>query len=111
MDLLFDTGLRFFGELAQLSRVHEYEKEYRVHLARRPDQEQLEAWKRGVILEDGYKTAPVDVRFEARTKKAPGCELSCGRGGSVRSVRRASSLDCLWFESCAFGLDPLDLGI
>jgi len=41
-----------------------HEKEYRVLLARRPDQEQLEAWKRGVILEDGYKTTPVDLRFE-----------------------------------------------
>lgn len=41
-----------------------HEKEYRVLLARRPDQEQIEAWRRGVVLEDGYKTAPVDVRFE-----------------------------------------------
>ncbi len=46
-----------------------HEKEYRVLLARRPDQEQLEAWKRGVILEDGYKTAPVDVRFESAQGK------------------------------------------
>ena len=41
-----------------------HEKEYKVLLARRPDPEQLEAWRRGVILEDGYKTAPVEVRFE-----------------------------------------------
>jgi 23S rRNA pseudouridine2605 synthase len=40
-----------------------HEKEYRVLLARRPDREQLAAWGRGVVLEDGYKTAPVDVRF------------------------------------------------
>jgi 23S rRNA pseudouridine2605 synthase len=46
-----------------------HEKEYRVLLARRPDQEQLEAWKRGVILEDGYKTAPVDLRFESAQGK------------------------------------------
>ena len=46
-----------------------HEKEYRVLLARRPDQEQLEAWKRGVVLEDGYKTAPVDVRFESAQGK------------------------------------------
>jgi len=46
-----------------------HEKEYRVLLARRPDQEQLEAGKRGVILEDGYKTAPVDVRFESAQGK------------------------------------------
>ena len=46
-----------------------HEKEYRVLLARRPDQEQLEAWKRGLILEDGYKTAPVDVHFESAQGK------------------------------------------
>ncbi|HEX9385633.1 MAG TPA: pseudouridine synthase [Anaerolineales bacterium] len=46
-----------------------HEKEYRVLLARRPDQAQFEAWKRGVVLEDGYKTAPVDVRFEGAQGK------------------------------------------
>ena len=46
-----------------------HEKEYRVLLARRPDQEQLEAWKRGIILEDGYKTAPVEIRFESAQGK------------------------------------------
>ena len=57
------------GELLQLSCVHEHEKEYRVLLAQRPHQEQLEAWRRGVILEDGYKTQPVDVRFESAQGK------------------------------------------
>src|SRR6266511_3969747 len=46
-----------------------HEKEYSVLLARRPDQEQLEAWRRGVVLEDGNKTAPVDVRFESAQGK------------------------------------------
>jgi 23S rRNA pseudouridine2605 synthase len=66
------------GELSQLSRVHGYEKEYRVLLARRPDPEQIESWKRGVILEDGYKTAPVEVRFESAQ----------GKGAWVRVVMR-----------------------
>jgi hypothetical protein len=39
------------GELAQLSCVHEYE----VIVARRPDKDQLEAWKRNVVLANGYK--------------------------------------------------------
>jgi len=55
-----------------------HEKEYRVLLARRPDHDQLEAWKRGIILEDGYKTAPVDVRFESAQ----------GKGAWVRVVMR-----------------------
>ena len=41
-----------------------HEKEYRVLLAVRPDPKQIEAWRRGVVLEDGYKTRPVDVRFD-----------------------------------------------
>jgi 23S rRNA pseudouridine2605 synthase len=51
-------------------------KEYRVLLARRPDRQQVEAWQRGVILEDGYKTAPVDVHYEK----------SQGKGAWVRVV-------------------------
>jgi len=51
------------GELANIL-THprfEHEKEYRVLLARRPDERQLEAWRRGVVLEDGHRTAPADV--------------------------------------------------
>jgi 23S rRNA pseudouridine2605 synthase len=40
-----------------------HEKEYRVLVARRPDEEQLQAWRRGVVLEDGYRTAPAEVQF------------------------------------------------
>lgn len=41
-----------------------HEKEYRVLVARHPDQKQLAAWRRGVVLSDGYKTQPVNVRVE-----------------------------------------------
>src|SRR6185503_2576733 len=40
-------------------------KEYRVLVAKRPERDQLEAWKHGVVLEDGFKTAPAEVRFES----------------------------------------------
>ena len=40
-----------------------HEKEYQVLVARHPDGEQLSAWRRGVVLEDGYKTAPAEVHF------------------------------------------------
>src|SRR5262245_39654571 len=66
------------GELSQLSYVYGHEKEYRVLIARRPDLEQLDAWRRGLILEDGYKTQPVDVRFESAQ----------GKGAWVRVVMR-----------------------
>jgi 23S rRNA pseudouridine2605 synthase len=52
------------GDLAQklTHPSHGHEKEYRVLVARRPDDEQLKTWRRGVVLEDGYKTQSADVR-------------------------------------------------
>lgn len=55
-------------------------KEYRVLLARRPDRDQLEAWKRGVVLEDGYKTAPAEVRFETAQGKGAWVRVAMGEG-------------------------------
>jgi len=57
-----------------------HQKEYRVLLAKRPDQDQLEAWRRGVVLEDGYKTAPVDVRFESAQGKGAWVRVIMGEG-------------------------------
>lgn len=68
------------GELANILTHPRYghEKEYRVLLARRPDEEQLDIWRRGVVLEDGYRTAPAIVRFESTD----------GRGAWVRVIMR-----------------------
>jgi 23S rRNA pseudouridine2605 synthase len=51
------------GDLAQklTHPSHGHEKEYRVLVARRPDDEQLKTWRRGVVLEDGYKTQSADI--------------------------------------------------
>ncbi len=57
-----------------------HQKEYRVLLARRPDPEQLETWRRGVILEDGYKTAPVEVRFDSAQGKGAWVRVVMGEG-------------------------------
>jgi 23S rRNA pseudouridine2605 synthase len=53
------------GELAnRLTHPrYEHEKEYKVLVARRPDDEQLETWRRGVVLEDGHRTLPAQVIF------------------------------------------------
>lgn len=45
---------------------YEVEKEYRVLVAGRPDEQQLEAWRHGVVLEDGHRTLPAKVRVEER---------------------------------------------
>ncbi len=68
------------GELAnQLTHPRfGHEKEYRVLVARRPDTEQLETWRRGVALEDGYRTAPAKVWVES----------FFGRGAWLRVVMR-----------------------
>lgn len=55
-----------------------HEKEYRVLLARRPDEEQLSTWRRGVVLSDGYRTQPVEIRFEATS----------GRGAWIRVIMK-----------------------
>ncbi|MEN4012712.1 MAG: pseudouridine synthase [Chloroflexota bacterium] len=55
-----------------------HEKEYRVLLSNRPDEKQLEIWRRGVVLEDGSKTAPAKVQVES----------SAGKGVWLRVVMR-----------------------
>lgn len=59
------------GELAnQLTHPkYGHTKEYRVLVARQPDQKQLDAWRHGVVLEDGYRTAPAEVAVESNFGK------------------------------------------
>lgn len=54
------------GELANRLTHPKYghEKEYKVLVARQPDEQQLDAIRHGIILEDGYRTAPAQVNFE-----------------------------------------------
>lgn len=57
-----------------------HQKEYRVLLAKRPDRDQMDAWGRGVVLEDGYKTQPADVRYEAGQGKGAWVRVIMGEG-------------------------------
>ncbi len=59
------------GELAnRLTHPrYEHEKEYRVLVAKHPDRDQLEKWRRGLVLEDGFKTRPADVYVVSRYGK------------------------------------------
>jgi 23S rRNA pseudouridine2605 synthase len=68
------------GELANRLTHPRYghEKEYRVLLAATPDEEQLTAWRKGVVLEDGDRTLPADVQIESRL----------GKGAWVRVIMR-----------------------
>ena len=66
-------------------------KIYRVLVARRPDNEQLATWRRGVVLEDGYKTAPADVSLEASAGKGAWLRVVM-REGRKRQIREIGSL-------------------
>ncbi|HLE14318.1 MAG TPA: pseudouridine synthase, partial [Anaerolineales bacterium] len=70
--------------------VYDYEKEYRVLVARHPDQEQLQTWQRGVVLEDGYKTAQAEVRFVARSGKGAWLRVVM-REGRKRQIREVGA--------------------
>lgn len=81
------------GDLAQklTHPSHGHVKVYRVLLARQPDHEQLGAWRRGVVLEDGYKTQPADVYVEKESGKGAWVRITM-REGRKRQIREIGSL-------------------
>ena len=68
-----------------------HEKEYKVLLARRPDDKQLQAWSRGVVLEDGHRTAPAQVRFSSTSGKGAWVQIIMGEGRK-RQIREVGFL-------------------
>lgn len=76
------------GDLAnQLTHPrYEHEKEYRVLVAKVPDPEQINLWRRGVVLEDGFKTAPVEVYVASRYGKGAWLNVTL-REGHKRQIR------------------------
>ena len=68
-----------------------HEKEYRVLVARRPDEEQLATWRRGVVLEDGYRTSPAEIRLEQPSGKGMWLRVVL-REGRKRQIRETGSL-------------------
>jgi 23S rRNA pseudouridine2605 synthase len=68
-----------------------HEKEYRVLVARRPDEEQLATWRRGVVLEDGYRTSPAEIRLEQPSGRGMWLRIVL-REGRKRQIRETGSL-------------------
>lgn len=68
-----------------------HEKEYRVLLARKPDEKQLIAWRRGIVLDDGDKTAPADVTFISSSGKGAWIRVVMGEG-KKRQIREVGRL-------------------
>lgn len=79
------------GELAnQLTHPrYGHEKEYRVLLSSRPDEAQLAAWRRGVVLEDGYKTAPAKVFVQSPAGKGVWLKVIM-KEGKKRQIRETA---------------------
>ena len=59
-------------------------------VARHPDQEQLETWRRGVVLDNRYHTAPVKVRLEKFKGKGAWLRVIM-RAGRQRQIREIGS--------------------
>ncbi|MCS6907744.1 MAG: pseudouridine synthase [Anaerolineales bacterium] len=87
------------GELANRISHPRYghEKEYRVFVAKRPDEEQLKAWRRGIVLSDGYRTQPAEVWLETTTPKGAwlGVILREGRKRQIREMGALTGLPVL----------------
>lgn len=87
------------GELANRLTHPRYghEKEYRVLVGARPDEEQLEAWRHGIVLEDGHRTAPAQVRVESLAGKGAWLRviLHEGRKRQIREMGRLTGLPVL----------------
>lgn len=81
------------GELANRLTHPRYghEKEYRVLVARRPDDEQIATWRRGVVLSDGYKTSPASVFFESTFGKGAWLRVILTEGRK-RQIRETASI-------------------
>lgn len=67
-----------------------HEKEYRVLLARKPDDQQLNAWRRGVVLEDGHRTQPAEVKLETIAGKGAWVRVIM-KEGHKRQIREICS--------------------
>jgi 23S rRNA pseudouridine2605 synthase len=80
------------GELAnQLTHPrYQHEKEYKVLVSRRPDEDQLEKWRRGVVLEDNYRTQPARVNVETHFGKGVWLRVVL-KEGRKRQIRETGS--------------------
>ena len=95
------------GEMAnRLSHPrYGHEKEYRVLVGTRPDDRQLEAWRHGVVLEDGYRTAPADVRLEGLAGQGVWLRviLREGRKRQIREMGKQTGVPVLRIQRIRIG--------
>ncbi len=80
------------GELANRLTHPRYrhEKEYEVFVIKTPDQEQLEIWRRGVVLEDGTRTLPAQVEIMGSYSNGAWLRIIL-REGKKRQIRKVGA--------------------
>jgi 23S rRNA pseudouridine2605 synthase len=78
------------GEIAnQLTHPsYEHEKEYHVQVSKVPDKGQLDIWRKGVVIEGGYRTIPakVDILPQNKTGKWLRVILKEGKKRQIREI-------------------------
>ena len=67
---------------------YEHEKEYHVQVSKVPDKEQLNIWRKGVVLEGGYRTLParVEILQHDKTGKWLRVILKEGKKRQIREI-------------------------
>ncbi len=66
---------------------YEHDKEYEVRVTRKPDDKQLEILRRGIVLEDGYRTLPATIEVKSLSKNGAWLRFII-REGKNRQIRR-----------------------
>jgi 23S rRNA pseudouridine2605 synthase len=70
---------------------YEHEKEYKVLLASKPEPKQLDAWRRGLILEDGHRTSSAKVEIATALGKGVWLRVIM-KEGHKRQIRETAKL-------------------
>jgi 23S rRNA pseudouridine2605 synthase len=89
---------------------YEHEKEYKVLLATRPDEKQLSAWKRGIVLEDGHRTSPVDIRVDTTLGKGAWMRIVMKEGHKRQIRETAKTLGLFVIKIVRVRIGSLSIG-
>jgi len=81
------------GKLAnQLTHPrYEHEKEYQVLVRNKPDIEQINIWRKGVVLNNGYQTLPARIKIDKRSHDGYWISVIM-KEGKKRQIREVGAL-------------------
>ena len=89
---------------------YEHEKEYKVLLASKPDAKQMEAWRRGIILEDGHRTSAANVSIETTLGKGVWLRIVMKEGHKRQIRETAKTLGLFVIRIVRIRIGTLTLG-